>query len=100
MTDQEQREADQYRFSGYTLDLITMDETGPSYAVARPHPYYYNQPAYWQKNAYKGDTFASAEVVGGDINIERGGVGVSQSELLHNPNYTIYRPIMFRMLSF
>jgi len=100
MTDQEQIEADQYRFAGYTLDLIILDETGPAYAVARPHPYYYNQPAYWQNNAYKGDTLASAEVVGGDILLGQSGGGVSQSELVHNSNYTIYRPIMFPMLSF
>ena len=38
----------QYRFSGYQLPLIQLDETGPSYAVLQPHPYYYSQPAYWK----------------------------------------------------
>jgi len=33
-----QLEADRIRFSGYQLCLLTLDETGPSYAWAPPHP--------------------------------------------------------------
>jgi hypothetical protein len=47
-------EASQYRFSGYQPPLIQLDETGPAYWVAEVHPYYKNQPAYWQKPAYEG----------------------------------------------
>lgn len=39
----------QYRFGGYQLPKIQLDETGPSYYVVEPHPYYRNQPLYWQK---------------------------------------------------
>ena len=42
-------EALRYRFSGYQLELIQLDETGPAYAVAGVHPYYKNQPEYWAK---------------------------------------------------
>ena len=48
MTEQE-IEALQYRFSGYQLPLIQLDSTGPAYAVLSPHPYYRNQPTFWQK---------------------------------------------------
>jgi len=44
----------QYRFSGYQLPLLQLDETGPAYYVVQPHPYYYNQPEYWQKPYYQG----------------------------------------------
>ena len=48
MTPEEQEEA-AYRFSGYNLPMIQLDETGLAYYVVQPHPYYYNQPQYWQK---------------------------------------------------
>lgn len=42
--------ADQYRFSGYNLPMLQLDSTGPAYYfIPRPHPYYSNQPAYYQK---------------------------------------------------
>jgi len=73
MTPSEQS-ALQYRFSGYQLNLIQLDETGPSYAVIyEPHPYYINQPAYWQKPAYRGNTLNSAEIVGGSVRIDQSG---------------------------
>ena len=34
----DERERNRYRFSGYTLPMITLDETGPSYVVLPPHP--------------------------------------------------------------
>ena len=44
---------DQYRFSGYQLPKVSLDETGPSYYVVAPHPYFYNQPEEWTKPAYQ-----------------------------------------------
>ena len=99
MTEQEQIVADQYRFSGYHLDMIILDETGPSYAVSLPHPYYYNQPAYWQKNAYQ-DAFRSVDVIGGDIYMENAGVSAQQIAPTTSSGTSVYRPTMFRMLSF
>lgn len=46
MTD-EKKAANQYRFSGFQLYKIQLDATGPAYVEAVPHPYFYNQPAYW-----------------------------------------------------
>jgi hypothetical protein len=45
---EEEKETLQYRFSGYQLPLIQLDETGPAYVYLTPHPYFYNQPVYWQ----------------------------------------------------
>jgi len=42
----------QYRFSGYQLPKVSLDETGPSNYVVKPHPYFYNQPDEWTKPAY------------------------------------------------
>jgi hypothetical protein len=50
---QEEKESLQYRFSGYELPLIELDETGHAYAVLHPHPYYYNQPVYWQQEYFR-----------------------------------------------
>jgi len=49
----------QYRFSGYQLPKIQLDSTGPSYYVMQPHPYYRNQPAYWQKEFFPGNPGSS-----------------------------------------
>ena len=46
-------EAVRYRFSGYQLPMVQLDATGPAYIVLEPHPYYSNQPLYWQKAAFK-----------------------------------------------
>jgi hypothetical protein len=51
-----EQEDSQYRFSGYQLNLITLDETGPSYAVTGVHPYYRNQPLSWQKEFSYGNS--------------------------------------------
>jgi len=70
----EEQQAIQYRFSGYQLPMLQLDETGPAYIfLAEPHPYYRNQPAYWQKNAYRGNTLGTTSIVGGDINIQASG---------------------------
>jgi len=42
------------RFKGYQLPMIQLDETGPSYYVVEPHPYFYNQPRYWQQEVFEG----------------------------------------------
>jgi hypothetical protein len=47
-------QANNYRFGGYQLPLLTLDATGPAYYKVSPHPYYSNQPASWQKNAFRG----------------------------------------------
>lgn len=42
--------SNQYRFSGYNLPMLQLDSTGPSYYyIPTPHPYYINQPSYYQK---------------------------------------------------
>ncbi len=67
MTEQEQKEQDasRYRFSGYQLNLVQLDETGPSYVLIYDvHPYYKNQPLYWQTNAYRGKTLGTTEIIG------------------------------------
>jgi hypothetical protein len=69
----EEAEAINYRFSGYQLPKIILDETGPAYVQIDPHPYYRNQPAYWQKNAFRGSTLGTTEIIGGDIKIEKSG---------------------------
>jgi len=61
-------EQDQYRFSGYQLPKIQLDETGPAYYVVGVHPYYQNQPAYWQKPAYQ-----NSRIIGGNIAIGSSG---------------------------
>ena len=51
MSEQDKIQADQYRFGGYDLPMLQLDETGPAYYyIARPHPYYFNQPLYWIKS--------------------------------------------------
>jgi len=64
---------DQYRFSGYQLDMLILDETGPAYAYVHPHPYYYNQPKYWEQNS-----FQNGQIIGGDIKMDKSGGGVSE----------------------
>ena len=45
----------QYRFSGYQLPKIQLDDTGNSYVrLKNPHPYYSNQPFYWTKPIHYG----------------------------------------------
>lgn len=44
-----------YRFGGYQLNLIKLDQADAGYVVvAGVHPYYTNQPAFWQKPFYFG----------------------------------------------
>ena len=37
-TEEQEREKDLYRFSGYQFEKVTLDGTGPSYIIANPHP--------------------------------------------------------------
>ena len=47
----------QYRFSGYQLPKIELDETGHTYYyIVGVHPYYTSQPMYWQNEAFTTDT--------------------------------------------
>jgi len=49
---EEEVAAIQYRFSGYNLPMIQLDETGPSYIqLGTTHPYYRDQPEYWATKA-------------------------------------------------
>lgn len=75
-----------YRFAGYNFDMETMDGTGPSFIVAHPHPYYYNQPAYWQKNSYM-DCF-------------QGHLGSGVERKYNSTSKSSHKPLMFRMMSF
>ena len=49
--DEKTKEALQYRFSGYQLPKINLTAGFPSYIVD-VHPYYKNQPQYWQKEFF------------------------------------------------
>ena len=49
-----EQEAISYQFSGYNLPMLQLDATGPAYYVVGIHPYYINQPVYWQKPIYYG----------------------------------------------
>ena len=56
MTDKE-KAALSYRFSGYQLPKIQLDETGHTYYyIVGVHPYYTTQPMYWQKPYYSTST--------------------------------------------
>jgi len=52
LTDEE-RDAINYRFSGYQLPKIQLDLTGAAnYHITTIHPYYVNQPDLWGKPYY------------------------------------------------
>ena len=51
-TEDSERAATRKRFNGYRLELHSLDASGPAYYIQPPHPYYYNQPMYWQKPYY------------------------------------------------
>ena len=57
---EKEQEAILYRFSGYQLPKIQLDSTGDTYYDVRPHPYFYNQPLYWQKPCYGGSNARTA----------------------------------------
>ena len=76
----EQEEADQYRFSGYQLPKVQLDETGDSYIVLHPHPYYYNQPLYWQKEALVGNQLPATGVIAPKVPIEPSGSNAYPNE--------------------
>jgi hypothetical protein len=50
--EQPEKDALNYRFSGYQLPMLQLDETGPAYACVEPHPYLYNQPMFWTQPSY------------------------------------------------
>lgn len=62
------------RFKYYQLPKIQLDETGPAYTIMyEPHPYYLNQPLYWQKPAYSGNSLFNESVVEPLMPIEEAG---------------------------
>jgi len=80
--------ADQYRFEGYQLPKIQLDETGPSYVVLNPHPYFYNQPEYWHHPAYK-DNHPVSGVTSGN--------GGTDNNLVDGSEYSIQNGIPFML---
>ena len=46
-----EKEASQYRFSGYQLPKITLDD-GFEYDYVPVHPYFYSQPEFWSGPVY------------------------------------------------
>lgn len=66
-------QANQYRFAGYQLPKIQLDETGPSFYQVQPHPYYSTQPAYWEKPAFSGFMPLKSGIIGGESHIQPSG---------------------------
>jgi len=66
-------QANQYRFAGYELPKIQLDETGPSFYQVQPHPYYSTQPAYWEKPAFSGFMPLKSGIIGGESHIQQNG---------------------------
>jgi len=50
---EEKQEQDRYRFSGYQLPLVQLDDSGKSYVVTPVHQYYIDQPEYWVPPIFK-----------------------------------------------
>jgi len=55
------------RFKGYQLPKIQLDETGPTYYDVGVHPYFYNQPRFWQQEVFYGHPNGSIDIVDNDI---------------------------------
>ena len=68
-----ERDAVNYRFSGYQLPKIDLDGMGNTYVVLPPHPYLSNQPLYWQKNAFRGSMPIKAETIEGQMRVTPSG---------------------------
>jgi len=91
--DKEEQESLQYRFSGYQLPTIQLDETGPAYYVVHPHPYFYNQPVYWQKAAYLGNQLPATSTIEGDVAIEQTG-NVDPPGIVRGVTYSTLPPML------
>ena len=67
--DQEEKDKirNKERFSGYQLPKIQLDETGSTYYDVSPHPYFYNQPAYWTPAVFSGHPNSGSESLNNDI---------------------------------
>jgi hypothetical protein len=48
MTDEERIQRARYRFSGYTIPLIKLDEGDPAYLLAPPQPPEEQAPELWK----------------------------------------------------
>jgi len=60
---QEEIAANLYRFEGYQLPMLELDETGNSYVkIDTIHPYYKNQPLYWKKPYYNGHPYGTGNI--------------------------------------
>jgi hypothetical protein len=77
-------EKNRYRFSGYQLPKIQLDETGKTYYKVGVHPYYKYQPLYWQQDAFDYNT---ATINNRKSSIESGsGNGSGSAESNSNTN--------------
>jgi len=53
-----------YRFSGYQLPMLELDETGHAYYYIKGiHPYYTSQPLYWSPGVFPA---AGMAMIGGN----------------------------------
>ena len=62
-------ESDQERFSGYQLPKIQLTAGFDVYYMG-VHPYYFNQPLYWTKQATRGNVYPFYGVVEADYPIQ------------------------------
>lgn len=91
MTDKE-KQALQYRFSGYQLPKIELDETGHTYYYIKGiHPYYTTQPMYWQKPYYSVNTPA----LGGAGEHRPSNISSNQTILAQNSSSQLFCMIKF-----
>jgi len=72
------KETGQSRLTAYQLPKLELDETGHAYYNVPPHPYYYNQPLYWQKACYRGSQLPLTEL------IERANVPFGENPYISN----------------
>jgi len=71
MTDKD-KEALNDRFSGYTLPTIDLEAGFTAYQVP-VHPYFFNQPLEWTKNAYTKYHTTGPQALGGDFPMSKSG---------------------------
>jgi hypothetical protein len=62
-----EQDALNYRFSGYQLPTVQLDDTMSYYCIKGIHPYYTSQPIYWQKSYFTANWagFSEGPNVGG-----------------------------------
>ena len=57
------KETGQSRLTAYQLPKLELDETGHTYYDVPVHPYFYNQPFYWQEACYKGNQLPLTQLI-------------------------------------